>query len=83
MKFDMDQNEQSRRQLFSMVQKLKGSMRVYCRVKPLDNYVMGQDSDSYTIAGRASNPDSARCCIEVSNGKMFNGLPIEVNLVSD
>lgn len=39
MKLDNDRNEKSRKQLFAMVQKLKGTMRVYCRVKPLDSTV--------------------------------------------
>ena len=39
MKLDYEKNENSRKQLFNMVQKLKGSMRVYCRVKPLDTHI--------------------------------------------
>lgn len=39
MKLDNDKNEKSRKQLFAMVQKLKGTMRVYCRVKPLNSTV--------------------------------------------
>ncbi len=38
MKTDFTKSEQSRQQLFSLIQKLKGSMRVYCRVKPLPLY---------------------------------------------
>ena len=36
MKLDMQKSERIRVELFNMVQKLKGPMRVYCRVKPMD-----------------------------------------------
>ena len=39
-----------------MVQKLKGSMRVYCRVKPLDSATseFGPDEITYNLALRKS-----------------------------
>ena len=38
MKMDMQKSERIRIELFNMVQKLKGPMRVYCRVKPMDSF---------------------------------------------
>ncbi len=46
MKLDLQRNEGARVQLFNMVQKLKGSMRVYIRVKPLDGTILPQTSSA-------------------------------------
>lgn len=58
MKLDLQKNEVARVQLFNMVQKLKGSMRVYIRIKPLECVIPNENSEgSFTLAFRASAPN--------------------------
>ena len=51
MKLDLQKNERIRMDLFNMVQKLKGPMRVYCRVKPMYNFKLEQPEDPHQSAG--------------------------------
>ena len=64
LKLDFGQHEEQRKQLFCMVQKLKGSMRVYCRVKPLDNQ-QAEDSEPFQLAARSSAAAFMQNCIEI------------------
>ena len=51
-------------------------MRVYCRIKPLDTTM---DGESYTLALRASAPDTGKSCVDVASGTQCNGLPVGIN----
>ena len=64
-----------------MVQKLKGSMRVYCRIKPLDTTMDGEGS--YTLALRASAPDTGKSCVDVASGTQSSGLPIGLHFFQE
>ena len=54
-------------ELFSMVQKLKGPMRVYCRVKPIDCFKL-QMQDEPDCSEKLAEPlNELQSCIQVSN----------------
>lgn len=82
MKLDLQKNEGARVQLFNMVQKLKGSMRVYVRVKPLDGIIhpTTNQEDEFRLALRASTPTDGQNCINVPEDGVRSDLPISVEL---
>jgi len=54
-------------ELFNMVQKLKGTMRVYCRVKPIDCFKL-QLQDESDISKKLAEPlNELQSCIQVSD----------------
>lgn len=54
-------------ELFSMVQKLKGPMRVYCRVKPIDCFKLQMQNESDHSEKLAEPLNELQSCIQVSN----------------
>ncbi len=63
-----------------MVQKLKGTMRVYCRVKPLNSTIQDEENE-YTLALRqsTSTKQHSSCVNVVDNVE----LPISLDLQTD
>ena len=63
-------------------------MRVYVRVKPLDGIILPQasttsDDAQFRLALRASTPNDAQNCINVSQDSVRSDLPISVELLTE
>ena len=80
MKMDMQKSERIRIELFNMVQKLKGPMRVYCRVKPMDSFTFYQQDEPDVSADQSEPLAELRNCIHVSEAAATGQLPICLDL---
>jgi hypothetical protein len=65
-----------------MVQKMKGQMRVYCRVKPIESVSKDTLNETYSLPFRISNIQETNC-IQISSVSSCNDLPICLELFQD
>ena len=62
---DMVKYNENQKQMHGMIQSLRGSMRVYCRVKPLQSFYTDLLNDSVNGSMRQSAPQEIKDCIKL------------------
>lgn len=65
MAVDMVKYNENQKQMHGMIQSLRGSMRVYCRVKPLQSFYTDLLNDSVNGSMRQSAPQEIKDCIKL------------------
>ena len=64
MMVDMAKYNENQKQMHGMIQNLRGSMRVYCRVKPLHSFYEDELNESVQSIMRKSAPEDITDCIK-------------------